>query len=67
LAKEIASNSLLAVQGTKIALNYAADHSTEDSLNQIALWNSAFLQSDDLYEAITSFVNKSKPVFRNKL
>jgi len=67
LARDIASNSLLAIQGTKIALNYADDHNLKDSLNQIALWNSAFLQSDDLMEAVMSYMQKRKPIFRNKL
>jgi len=67
MAKDMASNSLIALQGTKIALNYAAEHPTEDSLNQIALWNSAFIQSDDLQEAIMGFLEKRKPIFKNKL
>jgi len=67
LAEKIAANSLLVVQGVKVALNYADEHSTEDSLNQIALWNSAFLMSDDLTEAVTSFLMKKKPVFKSKL
>eukprot|EP01117_Protostelium_nocturnum_P008297 TRINITY_DN2964_c0_g1_i1.p1 TRINITY_DN2964_c0_g1~~TRINITY_DN2964_c0_g1_i1.p1 ORF type:complete len:276 (+),score=99.34 TRINITY_DN2964_c0_g1_i1:48-875(+) len=67
MAREMADNSLLILQGTKIALNYADDHTVEESLNQVALWNSAFLQSEDLIEAFSSFIQKTKPVFRNKL
>lgn len=66
-AKKIAENSPLVVQGTKMSLNYALDHSLEDSLNQVALWNSAFLQSEDLFEAFASFLQKKKPVFKNYL
>ena len=43
MAKKIASNSALVVQGTKITLEYADEHPTSDALNQIALWNTAFL------------------------
>jgi len=67
LAKTIAANSPLVVQGVKNVLNYADEHSLEDSLNQVTLWNSAFLLSDDFTEAIASFMQKKTPVFRNKL
>jgi enoyl-CoA hydratase/carnithine racemase len=67
IAKLISFNSPLVVQGTKISLNYADEHTTKDSLNQIALWNSAFLQSNDLVEAFTSFIEKRKPKFKSKL
>lgn len=29
-------------------LNFAEDHSVEEGLNHVALWNAAFLQSEDL-------------------
>ncbi len=67
LANKIASNSPLVVQGTKVALNYADEHNTEDALEHIALWNTSFLQSEDLMEAVSSFLEKRAPVFRNKL
>jgi len=40
---------------------------TQTALNQVAFWNTSFLMSDDLMEAITSFLEKRKPVYRNKL
>jgi len=67
LARKIAANSPLAVQGTKAVLNYAEEHSIADGLEQIALFNSAFLLSEDLQEAIVSFMEKRKPVFKNNL
>eukprot|EP00026_Physarum_polycephalum_P013390 Phypoly_transcript_13785.p1 GENE.Phypoly_transcript_13785~~Phypoly_transcript_13785.p1 ORF type:complete len:215 (+),score=27.04 Phypoly_transcript_13785:390-1034(+) len=67
LAKKIAANSPLAVQGTKVVLNYAEEHSIQDGLEQIALYNSAFLLSDDLQEAVMSFMEKRKPVFKSNL
>ena len=67
MAAKIASNSPLVVQGTKISLDYADEHSTMDSLNQIALWNTAFINSEDLMEAISSFMEKRTPIFKNKL
>ena len=41
VANEIASKGPLAIAGTKESLNYGRDHTTEESLNHIALWNTA--------------------------
>jgi len=67
MANRIASLSPLVVQGTKITLNYAEEHSIEDGLFQVALWNTAFLRSDDVGEAVMSFMQKRPPKFRNRL
>jgi enoyl-CoA hydratase len=37
-AREIASKSPLAITGSKTMINYARDHSIDDGLKQIALW-----------------------------
>lgn len=66
LAAEIASFSPLSVQGTKEVLNYSDDHNLRDGLEFIALWNSAFLKSNDLTEAITAFMEKREPQFTGK-
>jgi enoyl-CoA hydratase/carnithine racemase len=67
MAKNIATNSPLVVQGTKQVLNYAEDHNTEDSLTHVALWNAALLKSEDLQEAIMSYMEKRTPKFINRL
>jgi len=67
LASRIAQNSPLVVQGSKICLNYADEHPTADSLNQVALWNAAFLQSEDLVEAMSAFMEKRKAIYKSKL
>jgi len=67
LAKTIAGNSPLVVQATKMVINYAEEHSIADGLEQIALFNTAFLQSEDLQEALVSFMEKRRPIFRNNL
>lgn len=36
------------LQGTKMVLNYSEEHNIKDSLEHVALWNSAFIQSSDL-------------------
>jgi enoyl-CoA hydratase/carnithine racemase len=64
LAREIAANSPLAVQGTKVVLNYSDEHSTDEGLEYVAQWNSSFLRSDDLTEAMTAFVEKRDPDFK---
>jgi enoyl-CoA hydratase len=66
MAEEIAANSPLAVQGTKQVLQYAEQHTLEDGLEYIAQFNSAFLLSNDLTEAVTAFMEKRPPVFSGR-
>jgi delta(3,5)-delta(2,4)-dienoyl-CoA isomerase len=61
LAATIASKSPVAVQGTKISLVYAREHSTEEGLEQVARYNMAMLQSEDLMKAAMSQMDKSSP------
>ena len=60
LAEKIASNSPLAVQGTKEVLNSQLVPSVEAGLHNVALHNAAFLKSDDLLSAVRSFMTKSE-------
>lgn len=46
---------------------YAEDHTVEDTLDYVALWNSAFIESEDLKEAVMSFMQKRRPVYKNRL
>lgn len=66
-AREIAAKSPLAVWGTKVAMNYARDHSVDDSLDQIATWQSGMFQPDDMKEAFTAKAEKREPVFPDLL
>lgn len=63
LASRIASLSPVAVQGTKVNLNYSRDHTTDESLEYMARWNSNALQSDDVMKSITAVMQKSKAEF----
>jgi len=63
LAGEIAANSPLAVQGTKAVLRAGEGRSVEEALDYVAVWNSAFLGSNDLVEAMTAFLQKRPPSF----
>lgn len=67
MANEIADNSPFVVQAVKKLLNMSERQTIEDSLETLALWNSSFLHSTDLMEAIKSFMIKKKPKFRNLL
>jgi enoyl-CoA hydratase len=51
-AAEIATKPPVAMAGSKRALNYARDHSVRDSLEQMALLQAGFWQTDNLKLAI---------------
>ena len=66
LAREIADNPPLVVQGIKRVMNYCADKSVADGLGYVAVWNSAFLQSADLVEAMAAFRERRVPEFKGR-
>jgi enoyl-CoA hydratase len=63
MAAEIAANSPLVVQGTKAVLQAADRTAIAEGLEYVAVWNAGFLQSDDLTEAFTAFMEKRPPKF----
>lgn len=63
MARDIASNPPLVVQGIKQVMDYAADHTLADGLQYVAVWNAAFLQSRDLQEAISAFIGRRPAQF----
>ena len=63
MATEIAANPPLAVQGTKAVLAACEDRSVTEGLDYVATWNSAFLASDDLTEAMAAFMEKRPAIF----
>ena len=64
LAKMIASKSPLVIRGTKEMLLYKRDHSVNESLNYMAIWNAAMVMSDDLMEAFQASLQKREAVFK---
>lgn len=62
-AREIAGKSPLAIWGTKVAMNYARDHSVDDALEQIATWQSGMFQPADMMEAFTARAEKRTPQY----
>lgn len=63
LAADVASKSPVAVQGTKLNLNYSRDHTVEEGLAFVGLWNALALQSEDVMKAVQSAMTKTKPTF----
>ncbi|XP_057377540.1 delta(3,5)-Delta(2,4)-dienoyl-CoA isomerase, mitochondrial-like isoform X4 [Daphnia carinata] len=60
-ASTIADKSPVAVQGSKHNLNYARDHSVEEGLNYMVVWNAAMLQSEDLRVAAMASTDRKGP------
>ncbi|NNE75396.1 MAG: crotonase/enoyl-CoA hydratase family protein [Acidimicrobiales bacterium] len=62
-AAEIATKSPLAIWGTKESINYTRDHTTADSLNFIATWQTGMFQPPDMIECFTAQAEKRDPEF----
>ena len=63
LAKRIAANSPLVVQGVKQILAAADGQTVDEALDYVAQWNASFLFSNDLMEAVNAFMEKRDPDF----
>ena len=63
IAAEIASKSPLAVHGTKEAINYSRDHTVEESLRHIALWQSGMFHPTDLVESFQAQTEGRPPAY----
>ena len=63
MAEEIAANSPLAVQGAKWVLRQGADLPVDQALDYVAVWNSSFLTSHDLAEAMRAYAERRLPEF----
>ena len=66
LAGQVAANSPLAVQGIKAVLAAGEGRSTAETLDYMAVWNAAFLRSDDLQEGVTSRIERRPSQFRGE-
>ncbi len=64
-ASEIASKSPLAIHGTKEAINYSRDHTVEDSLRHIALWQSGMFHPEDLEESFKANAEGRTPSYED--
>jgi enoyl-CoA hydratase len=66
LARDIASNSPLVVRGIKEVLNASRGKTVAEGLRYVAMWNAAFLQSNDLSEAFGAFAARREPHFTGR-
>ena len=64
-AELIAAKSPVVIRGTKQVLQYTRDHSVEEGLKHIQLWNAAMIFSTDIKEAFAATMQKRKPVFED--
>ncbi|MFA6034086.1 MAG: crotonase/enoyl-CoA hydratase family protein [Myxococcota bacterium] len=65
-AGEIAANPPLVVRGVKSVLNFGEGKPIREGLEYVAAWNSAFLASEDLAEALSAFLEKRTPDFKGR-
>jgi delta(3,5)-delta(2,4)-dienoyl-CoA isomerase len=65
LGEEIGSKSPVAVQGTKVTINYARDHTVQQALDYVTSWNMFQMQSEDTVKAALATASRQKdpPVF----
>jgi enoyl-CoA hydratase len=66
IAFDIAANSPLVTHGVRRLLREHYDRELERGLDQVALWNAAFLRSDDLREAMSAFSERRSPDYHGK-
>ena len=57
-AREIATKNPVAVSGSKVMINYARDHSTDDALDYIAVWQTGMLAREHMKEAFEAQTQK---------
>lgn len=63
IARQIAANSPLAVSGSKHVMNYAADHSTEDTLRYLQALNGGILAPQHMMESAAAKMQQRAPVY----
>jgi enoyl-CoA hydratase len=63
MAREIATKPPLAIYGCKRIITYSRDHSTADTLDQIAVWNMSMLIPSEMMEAMVAKGQKRPAVF----
>ncbi|GMR50423.1 hypothetical protein PMAYCL1PPCAC_20618 [Pristionchus mayeri] len=65
MAAAIAAKSPIAVQGTKVNLNYGRDHTVKESLDYILAWNMSQLNTEDLMKSAMATMSKEKAEFND--
>lgn len=67
IAVDITKRSPLAVWGSKEMLNYGRDHTIDDALKHIAVWQTGMFQPTDMQEAFAAKAEKRDPQFADLL
>ncbi|XP_048732727.1 delta(3,5)-Delta(2,4)-dienoyl-CoA isomerase, mitochondrial-like [Ostrea edulis] len=62
-ASVIATKSPVAVQASKHSLVFSRDHSVQEGLNHVGLWNQGMLQSEDVMKAAMAMMEKKQATF----
>lgn len=52
------------LRGVKQTILYSREHTVREGLQHVKIWNSAFLQSDDLLEAMQAVMAKKTPAYK---
>lgn len=63
-AIEITKNPPFVVQSVKEVLNRGRDMTLAQGLDYVATWNAAFLESNDLKEAFSAFMERREPQYK---
>ena len=65
IAENLVSKSPLAMWGTKEVINYSRDHTIQDGLNFVSLWNAGMLHPEDVTASAMAKMQKKKPVYKD--
>ena len=65
VAVEISKRSPLAITGCKQMINYARDHSVQDSLNYMAAWQSGMFRPEDMMKSFSAKAQQMDPDFED--
>jgi hypothetical protein len=49
--------------GTKQSILFSREHTVKESMQHVKMWNSAYLQGEDLQEAMRAVLSKDTPKF----
>ncbi len=66
MAETIAKNAPLSVQASKEVLNWGRGRNIDETLEYVAARNAALLPSEDLVEALSSFMERRDPNFKGR-
>ena len=65
-AHEVAERSPLALSYTKTAVNFGQTHNLDETISKEAALQSICIDSEDAKNAVISFFNKQKPVWKGR-